>query len=177
MTLDASWDNSGLPPKRPGAPLWIKVAGGCGLALVLLIGSCVGLGIWGFRKAARGGQSRWPAYVEVVKQLQDPSGTRALYEASPRLRKHEPDAAAFERKIAGWRPALQTPPDQMPSFLSRRAMAFRGHQNRYDTGEGFHRSKEEATIVGYRMADGRFLIAVWVDDQLDTLEFEKRDGR
>lgn len=177
MTTDASWDNSGLPPRSPGTPLWIKIAGGCGLILVLLIASFVGLGIWGFRKAAKGGEAQWPAYVQVVKQLQDPAGTRSLFEASPRLQRRYADEAAFEASVAPWRPSIQTPPDQMPSFLSRRAIAFRGHQNRYDSGEGFHRSQEEASIVGYRMQDGRFLVAAWVGDQLDKLEFQHRDAR
>lgn len=172
MTTDASWDNSGLPPRKKGMPLWVKILGGCGIVFILLIGSCVGLGMWGLHKVASLGKAQWPRYVETVKQLQDPASTRALYEASPKLHKRYPDEAAFEQEIATWRPAIQTPPAEMPSFTTGRAMAFEGRNHRIGDQDG--ESGRKTSVAGYKMSDGRMLFIVWVDDQIADVRFEQQ---
>lgn len=172
MTTDASWDNSGLPPRKKGMPLWVKILGGCGIAFLLLIGSCVGLGMWGLHKVATLGKAHWPRYVETVKQLEDPVATRALYEGSPKLQKRYPDPAAFEQKIAAWRPAIQTPPADMPSFTSGRAMAFEGRN--HNLGGRDEENGLKTSVAGYKMADGRMLVIIWQEDQIVDIRFEQQ---
>ena len=41
--VDSSWDNSGQgAPAKTGLPLWGKLGLGCGVALLILMGTCVG---------------------------------------------------------------------------------------------------------------------------------------
>lgn len=170
--VDSSWDNSGLPPKKAGMPTWAKVLLGCGLVFLLLIGSCVGLAAWGFHKASTMGQAQWPRYIETVKALQDPAATRALYDANPALKHRYPDADAFEATVARWRPAIQTPPAQMPPLTSGRAVAFGGRSTRVENGNVSH---ENGGMAGYKMEDGRMLVVVWRDQQVAEIEFDKND--
>lgn len=180
MAMDASWDNSGLPPQRKGMPTWLKVLAGCGILAVLAIGSCVGFAAWGVHKLSTMGQVQWPRYVETVKELQDPASTKALYEANPGLHKRYSDADAFEQQVAEWRPALQTPPDQMPSLTSGRAMAFEGrnHEVRFNSGSGeAPRENGKTSVAGYKMGDGRMFVVVWLNDQIVEIDFDHRNRR
>ena len=175
MAMDASWDNSGLPPQKKGMPLWLKILGGCGILVVLLIGSCVGLAAWGFHKVATIGATQWPAYVATVKALEDPAGTKSVYEANPALQKRFSDEAAFEQQVAEWRPSIQTPPDQMPSITSGRVFSFVGRNHTVQiNGESTHTGKDGAA-AGYKMDDGRFLVVVWEDQKIVEIQFERRD--
>jgi hypothetical protein len=180
MATDASWDNSGLPPQKKGMPTWLKVLAGCGILAVLAVGSCVGFAAWGLHKVADLGKAQWPRYVETVKELQDPATTKTLYEANPGLHKRFSDEDAFEQQVAEWRPALQTPPDQMPPLTSGRAMAFEGrkHSVRIQTGSGETTDLGGKTsMAGYKMNDGRMFVIVWRNDQIADIEFDKRNGR
>ena len=38
---DSNWDNSGLPERKKGLGTGLKIAIGCGVALLLAIGGCV----------------------------------------------------------------------------------------------------------------------------------------
>ncbi|HTL98936.1 MAG TPA: hypothetical protein VL181_09040 [Holophagaceae bacterium] len=178
MAMDASWDNSGLPPQKKGMPLWVKILGGCGLLVVLLIGSCVGFAAWGFHKVSTLGQSRWPSYVAAVKALEDPAGTKTLYEANPGLQKRFADEAAFEQQVAEWRPAIQTPPDQMPSLTTGRVFSFVGKNTHVQIGGGEHGDgRHEGGASGYKMNDGRFFVIAWEDGKIVDVAFERRDRR
>lgn len=160
---DVTWDNSGLPPQRKGLPTWAKVLLGCGVVFALAIGGCVAAGIWGFRKVAELGRAQWPAYVETVKQLQDPAATQALYEANPGLKGHYPDAEAFEARVASWRPRMEAPPAEMPAISSGRAISYIGTAAR----EG------RSAVSGYRMGQ-EWLVVVWKNDRIEDIEFEKK---
>lgn len=176
--MDSSWDNSGLPPRKQGMPTWLKVLAGCGIVAVLAIGSCVGFAAWSFHKVADLGKAQWPRYVETVKELQDPAGTKALYEANAGLHKRFPDADAFEQQVAEWRPAIQTPPDQMPSITSGRAMAFEGRNHTVHIQVGSGEAPDtsgKTSVAGYKMEDGRMLLIVWRNDQIAEIHFDRRD--
>ena len=175
MAMDSSWDNSGLPPVKKGLPLWLKILGGCGLLVVLLLGSCVGLAAWGFHKASTLGAAQWPAYVATVKALEDPASTKSLYEANPALQKSYPDEAAFEQEVAAWRPAIQTPPDQMPSITTGRVFSFVGRNHTVEiNGESVH-ARRNGGATGYKMDDGRFLVVAWEEQKIVAIQFERRD--
>lgn len=173
---DSSWDNSGLPPQKKGMPLWVKILGGCGILVVLLIGSCVALGAWGFHKMSTMGAAQWPSYVATVKALEDPAATKALYEANPALQKRFSDEATFEQQIAEWRPAIQTPPEQMPSITTGRVFSFVGRNHTVQiNGETSHAGKEGGA-TGYKMEDGRFLVVAWEDQKVVEIQFQRRQG-
>ena len=171
---DASWDNSGLPPQKKGMPLWVKILGGCGIVVVLLIGSCVALGAWGLHKVATMGKAQWPRYVETVKALESPEGAKTTYEANPGLQKRFSDEAAFEQQIAEWRPAIQDPPAEMPSLGSGKAFAFEGRGHHY--GDGSSQGSVKTSVAGYKMQDGRMLAIVWREDKIVDIRFEQQQG-
>jgi hypothetical protein len=178
MAMDASWDNSGLPPRKKGMPTWLKVLAGCGILFVLAIGSCVGFAAWGLHKVSDMGKAQWPRYVETVKELQDPAATKALYEANPGLHKRFSDEGAFESQIAEWRPALQTPPDQMPSLTSGRAMAFEGRNHTVHIGNGeAPDTGGKTSVAGYKMDDGRMFVIIWRNDQIVEIAFDNQNRR
>jgi len=178
MATDSSWDNSGLPPQKKGMPLWVKILGGCGLLMVLLIGSCVAFGAFLFHKATTIGAAQWPAYVTTVKALEDPAGTKSIYESNPGLQKQFSDEAAFEQQVAEWRPAIQTPPEQMPSMTSGRVYSFVGRDRSVHIGGDAPSPSErkEGGITGYKMDDGRFLIVVWEDHKIVAIQFQQHRG-
>ena len=177
MATDASWDNSGLPPlKKGGIPLWVKILGGCGIVVVLLIGSCVGMGAWLLHKASSMGQAQWPSYVATVKGLEDPAGTKSIYEANPGLKRQFPDEAAFEQQVAEWRPAIQTPPDQMPSMTTGRVFSFVGRDHSVRIGGEPAPEGKEGGATGYKMDDGRFLVVAWEDHKIVAIQFDRRRG-
>lgn len=169
---DSSWDNSGLPPQKKGMPTWVKILGGCGIVFLLLLGGCVALGFYGVHKVSEMGKAQWPHYVETVKALQDPTSTQALYEANPPLQKRFSDAAAFEKEVSDWRSSIQTPPAEMPSLTSGRAMAFEGRNRKY----GEDGSSRKTSVAGYKMEDGRMLVVVWVNDQIMDIRFDHPKG-
>lgn len=186
MAMDASRDNSGLPPRKKGMPTWAKILMGCGILLVLAIGTCMGLAFvvgsgvgfaaWGFKKVSTLAQAQWPRYVETVKGLQDPASTKALYDANPGLHKRYSDADAFEQQVAEWRPAIQTPPDEMPSLTTGRVFSFQGRNtNMQFNGERHGGPNHLGATSGYRMDDGRFLVVAWEDGKIVEIQFERRD--
>lgn len=169
---DASWDNSGLPPRKQGMPTWGKVLLGCGVLSLLFVGTCAAFLGWTVNRAANEGQVQWPAYVEAVKALQEPATTKALYEANPGLSREFTDAEAFEKQVAEWRPALQVPPRVKPPLTSGRAIAFGGKSTKFKDGRV---SREHGTVTGYRMEDGRMLIVSWQDGKILDIQLNKQN--
>src|SRR5512135_2234296 len=112
---DASWDNSGLPKKETGMPGWVKVLLGCGVAMLLAMGACVGFAAWGCRAMTHSMETaEWGQLRQAVAQLQTDDGTRALYQANPGLAARYPDEAAFLKAAQQWRPRLEPLPERVP---------------------------------------------------------------
>jgi hypothetical protein len=167
---DGSWDNGGYgKPAKAGLPLWSKIAMGCGIVAILALGTCVAGVAWGLNKAATLGKSQWPTYVQTVQALKASDSTKALYEANPRLKREFPDAAAFEREVADWRPALQAPPEAMPSITTGRVVSFVGKDSQFGKGES--QASQNVAVTAYRMDDGRFLSIVWANGQIEEIKF------
>ena len=174
--MDSSWDNSGLPPQKKGMATWLKVLAGCGVLFLLALGGCALATYSCVRGATKMGESRWPAYVAAVKALEDPASTKTLYEANPGLQKRFQDEASFEKQVAEWRPAIQTPPDQMPPITSRRVFSFVGKNTRVQLGGGNHdEGDHEGGASGYKMNDGRFFVIAWEDGKIVDVAFERQD--
>ncbi|MBS1766302.1 MAG: hypothetical protein JST05_02725 [Acidobacteria bacterium] len=167
MAMDASWDNSGLPPQKKGMPLWAKLLAGCGIVMVLLIGSCVGLGVWGFKKGKAvfqaQGSTAWTKLAAYEKQLETDEGVSELYRANPGLAHAYPTEADFLAAAQSWRPKLAPLPAQMPELLQ--AMKDRSFSLNVRTV-----NHVTTRSVGVRMGEGAFLSATWENESLVDLE-------
>ena len=90
---DSNWDNQGLPPKKslsPGA----KIALGCGIAFVVIVGGCVaavgGAAWWGMKKGGVLFDQAWSDIRRDVQKLQTEEGAKELYLANPGLSERYP---------------------------------------------------------------------------------------
>lgn len=124
MTTDASWDNSGLPPRKKGMPLWVKLLGGCGILLVLILATCIGGGIFLVKKGGQAMQAltatEWNDLRAAVAQLQTESGAKAFYAAHPHLADEYPTEEAFLSDWKGWSGILTPLPQEPPALTSGR---------------------------------------------------------
>jgi hypothetical protein len=129
---DGSWDNGGIPAPKQGLPLWGKIAIGCGVAMLLFLGSCVVGGVIlsnrikkdpeGFKKQMMGFaidkiRPDWDDFRAVVDQLRTPEGCKALYSANPDLAKTWPTEADFLEASKAWQKDLQPLPELTPDLL------------------------------------------------------------
>lgn len=168
MAMDASWDNSGLPPRKKGMPTWLKVLAGCGIAFVLLLGSCVALGTFAFKKGKavfqEQGSIAWTKLASYERQLESDEGAQSLYQANPGLAHAYPAESDFLKAAQAWRPKLSPIPAQMPNMfqaIKERSFSFNIQKNN-------HHSRRSA---GVRMGSGGgFLSATWENEELVDLE-------
>ena len=133
--VDASWDNSGLPPAKKGLGTGMKVLMGCGIAVLLTVVTCaVGgavlghyikkdprafeLRVEGFAKGLV--QKDWERFRALVDQLQTEDGARAVYHANPGLHQAQPTEELFLQAVRAWRPRLAPLPAEAPVGKHRR---------------------------------------------------------
>ena len=127
--VDASWDNSGLPPQKKGLGTGMKVLMGCGIAALAALVTCaVGGAILGnmikkdpkaFEKRVEGFakgliQKDWERFRTLLDQLQTDDGARALYRANPSLHEAHPTEDQFLQAARSWRPRLGPLPVEAP---------------------------------------------------------------
>jgi hypothetical protein len=127
--VDASWDNSGLPPRKKGFGTGMKVLMGCGIATLIGLTTCaIGGAILGnmikkdpkaFERRMEGFarglvQKDWEHLRALVDQLQTDDGAREAYRANPGLRQGHPSEEAFLQAVRGWRPRLTPLPEAAP---------------------------------------------------------------
>lgn len=159
---DSSWDNSGLPAPKRGMGTGLKVAIGCGVALLVVIGGCVaavgaGVSVLGRQMQAR----EWPQLRQAVAALATDEGAAALYRDQPGLAAEHPSEAAFLLAAQGWRPLLEPLPAEPPSvFTGRLEMNIQIHNHRRSVDLGYRNGKGHR--VRSRWEDGR-LMALRVD--------------
>ncbi|HJU82567.1 MAG TPA: hypothetical protein VJ600_00010 [Holophagaceae bacterium] len=157
---DASWDNSGLPKKEPGMPGWVKILLGCGLAMLLAMGACVGFATWGCNAMTRSMEAaEWGQLRQAVAQLQTDEGARALYQANPGLASRYPDEAAFLKAAQDWRPRLEPLPEHVPSLFTGRV------SYNIQIAGGFRRAD-----LGYRTTKGTWIASHWENGRLTTID-------
>lgn len=124
---DSSWDNRGQSiPGRTGMPLWGKIALGCGIAFLVVMVTCAGVGAFlvnKYKKDPEGFKQRamsvladkmrpdWEDFRLVVEQLRSPEGCQALYAASPGLAKTWPTETAFLEAASRWHKEVVSAPD------------------------------------------------------------------
>ncbi len=127
--VDASWDNSGLPPQKKGLGTGMKVLMGCGIAVLVALVTCAVDGailrniikkdpkafekrVEGFAKGLI--QKDWERFRTLVHQLQTDEGARALYRANPGLHQAHPTEDQFLQTARAWRPRLGPLPAEAP---------------------------------------------------------------
>ena len=159
---DSSWDNSGLPERKKGLGTGLKIAIGCGVALLLAIGGCVafigvGASVLGKQMQAQ----EWPQLRQAVEALATDEGAADLYRAQPGLAAVHPTEAAFLLAARGWRPLLEPLPAEPPSvFSGRLEMNIQIHNHRRSVDLGYRNTKGHR--VRSRWEDGR-LVSLRVD--------------
>ena len=157
---DASWDNSGMPARKPGMPTWVKILLGCGLAMLVAMGGCVALATWGCHAMTQSMETEeWGQLRQAVAQLQTDDGARALYQANPGLAAAYPTEQAFLTAAQGWRPRLEPMPEHMPGLLTGRVSYSVQIQG------GFRR-----TELGYRNGKGTWIASRWENGHLITFD-------
>ncbi len=117
MVVDGSWDNAGVPvARRRGMPLWGKILAGCGIAFVLMLGSCVGLVVWGVNRVTSAADRAWEPVAQVIQELRTEEGGRRVYRAHPDLADRFPTEEAFQEARLGWQERLETFPARRPQL-------------------------------------------------------------
>lgn len=168
--MNQSWDNSGLPPEKKGMSTGAKVALGCGIAFVVVIGGCLALvgggAYYGMKKGNEAMDKVWSEVQTDVHKLATEEGARALYAESPGLARKYPTADAFVEASAAWRPKLANFPAQRPDLKE----IFKGK-----TGLHFQASKNNgvSTVTfRYPLTKGGSLVFQTEDDQLVDIGVE-----
>lgn len=175
--MDSSWDNGGqgAGPVRRGWPMWAKVLMGCGVAMLLALGACVGGTYWLAQKAKqdpegfkRGALSFAMSQIKpdyefaagVVSQLRTDAGCRALWQAHPGMHAPFGTEEGFLETARGWRPHLADLEPLDPDQLEK---------GRLD----LQKDPFSGVRFGYRMPDGSRLRMRWTSGsrRLESLEF------
>ncbi|HJW32076.1 MAG TPA: hypothetical protein VJ505_01805 [Holophagaceae bacterium] len=130
---DSNW-NSPTSPVAPkaGMPLWGKILIGCGIALLLALGSCVagvayishkakqdpeGMKKWAMGFAMDFIKPEWDDFRGTVEQLRTEEGCKALYKAQPALAKQWSTVDEFLKEAQDWRDQLPELPAEPPTDL------------------------------------------------------------
>lgn len=134
---DSNWESPTTPvaSAKGGMPLWGKILIGCGIVLMLGLGSCVGGVVWlkhkaekdpeGMKKWAMGFamdfiRPEWDDLKATLDQLRTDEGCRLLYKAHPALAKEWPYVEDFLKDAATWR-------EQLPELPAEPSMEMLEH--------------------------------------------------
>lgn len=149
---DGSWDNGGAPAPKQGMPLWGKIAIGCGVAMLLFLGSCVALIGYGVHKGNEAMDKAWADMRTHVADLSSEEGARRMYQHNPGLADRYPTEDDFVKASAAWRPKLTQLPEKAPTI--KELMQGRGDiQMSSHTAGGHHESR-----IRVRLQDGSRLV-------------------
>ncbi len=148
-------------PVKTGMPTWLKVSLGCGVALLIVLCTCVGGSIYlqqrikkdpeGFKRQIKGFvqakiQDDWTFLRRAVEQIRTDEGAKAFYAANPKLIQQYPSEAEFLEAVKGWRSELQPIPEAMPDFDSRDLQYTQGIRGGW---------------VSYRFPNGKHVRLAW----------------
>ncbi|MBL0209468.1 MAG: hypothetical protein IPQ13_00915 [Holophagaceae bacterium] len=159
---DSSWDNGGRDaPIKSGMATWLKISLGCGIAVLVLLCTCVGGSLYlqhrikqdpeGFKRQIKGMvqkkiQDEWIFLRRAVEQIRTDEGAKAFYAANPKLAEQYPSEAKFLEAVRGWRPELEPVPEAMPDLDS--------HDLQYTQRVG-------GGWLSYRFPSGRHVRIAW----------------
>jgi hypothetical protein len=102
--------------RKSGLPLWGKIALGCGVAMLLFLGSCVVLIGYGVHRGSEAMDQAWVRMRKEVAELSSEDGARKMYQQNPGLADRYPTEEDFVKASAIWRPKLTQLPEQPPTI-------------------------------------------------------------
>ena len=159
---DSNWDNGGGRPTGKGMGAWAKFGLGCGIALVLGMGTCAGGCVYlkhrvekdpdGLKRSVLGFvkqfiQEDWEDLRRMVDQLGSDDGSRGLYRSAPGLKASFPTEEGFVEASRRWRPALEPLPAEIPDLEA--------HDLSYNNQIG------GAVVLSYRQKNGARIRFTW----------------
>ncbi len=151
---DSNWDSPTSAPPKAGMPLWGKILIGCGVALLLALGSCVagfaylghkakqdpeGMKKWAMGFAMDFIRPEWDDFRGTVDQLRTDEGCAALYKAHPALAKQWSTPEEFMKEAKEWRDQLPELPPEPPTDLLEKNELSLNNQFGGETRLVFHR--------------------------------------
>lgn len=152
--MDPSWDNSGSSrPKK-------KWKYGEALFTAAIVACCVlgvgGIGVlWFSRNQAHlldveraRAKPDWAAAALIIEAMRSEAGSKALYQANPKLGARFPRESDFLAFAARWRPHLDSLPEEVPRPTEKNF----GHRHGFGMGP---------TILSYRMPRGCWVTFHW----------------
>lgn len=161
---DSNWNNPGLPPKKKGLSTGAKIALGCGIGFVVIVGGCVaavgGAAWWGMKKGGAIFDQAWTDIRRDVQKVQTDEGAKALYRDNPGLSERYPTEEEFLKASQGWRAKLAQFPEKRPElkeiFSKKGGIQFQTHSE-----DGVKR-----TTIRYPLPQGGVLYFESKNDQL-----------
>jgi hypothetical protein len=133
---DSNWEGPSAPvASKAGMPLWGKILIGCGVALMLVLGSCVAGAVWighkakedpeGVKRWAMGFamdfiRPEWDDFRSTLEQLRSEEGCKGLYQAHPALSKQWASLDDFLKEVKEWREQIPELPAEPPADLLER---------------------------------------------------------
>jgi hypothetical protein len=140
----------------------LKIAIGCGVALLVVIGGCVvSLGSCAAAMGRTMQANEWPQLRQMVEALGSDAGAAGVYQANPGLAADYPSEEAFLSAAKAWRPKLEPLPAEPPSVFTGRMSLNISVNNGRRSAELGYRNGRGATVTG-RWEDGR-LVGLRVD--------------
>jgi hypothetical protein len=166
MTNNSNWDTYSEPPKK-GMGVWAKVFVGCAAAVLLLLGSCVGLAYWAthsgkeYVSAKMAGlmEVPWSKMVEVAEAIKTDEGTLKLYEENPRLTESYPSKDAFLEQARVWRSAFSGLPTDPPIDIDLLGSSKIGFIKRQE-------NKTTFLSIRYQLPSKAYITLDWENDEL-----------
>jgi len=117
--------------------VWAQVSLGCGLALLVVLGS-LGVGAWAVQRKGQEVMDRaWKELRTTTERLKTVESTKALYRTNPGLSEMYATEGEFLKVAETWRPRLGDVPEQRPALeaMLKDRQLVQVHQNRSDGHE------------------------------------------
>ena len=149
-----------VPPKKKMSN-GMKIALGCGLFVLLGLGTCAGGLAYCGHKVTSLGQDQWTDLRTVANDLATDAGAAAQYQRHPGLAQAYPTEQDFVGAARLWRPNLEPLPADMPPLLSGKISLQTNSTNGVSK-----------TLMAYSLASGKRLVGTWKNDQLVDLQLE-----
>ena len=170
---NSDWNVYNEAQERQGMPIWGKFLVGCGILLLLLIGSCVGFAYWAAHsgknyfaeKVNKALERPWDMLVAVVDAIQTDEGAAKLYRDNPALTNDYPTEADFLRNAAIWRAKVADLPRTPPSLTELDRNDFQLNSSR-----GVGKNRVNSLEISYKTHDEIKIRLHWDDNKLVEVE-------
>jgi len=122
------------PDRRP---LWLQITLGCGVTLLVVLGTLGGVGYAMHHKGTAVMERSWRELRTTTERLRTVESSKALYRANPALSEIYPTEGEFLKQVEVWRPKLGEIPDEPPPLaaLLEGNRLLQVHENRSDGHE------------------------------------------